>query len=76
MTTEEPPIAWTAFHRRAWTDFRRKESLHHEAERIAVPNFDWIAAPIDGYADAFTALTHPHLHPRRAHGGQEPAPPA
>jgi hypothetical protein len=54
MTTLEPPVAETAFHRR--------ESLHQEAERIAVPNFDWIAAPIDGIAAALSALTHPHPH--------------
>ena len=58
MSILEPPVAETAFHRR--------ETLHEEAERIAVPNFDWIRAPIDGTADAVNALTHPHWRHRNA----------
>lgn len=69
MANEEPPVASTAFHRR--------ETLHQEAERIAVPNFDWIAAPIDGMAAAASALGHMHL-PHRHHpdAGDTPAAPA
>jgi len=65
MTTLEPPVAETAFHRR--------ETLHEEAERIAVPNFDWIAAPVDGTAAALAALRHAHLRAR--HPAAEPAEP-
>ncbi len=54
MTVQEPPVGASAFHRR--------ETLHQEAERIAVPNFDWIAATIDGMAEACSAMAHPHLH--------------
>jgi hypothetical protein len=77
MTTEEPPTAQTAYLRIARTTFRRSETLHQEVERIAVPNFDWIAAPIDGYAAAFSALGHAHLHfhLRRTHGAPQPEPP-
>jgi hypothetical protein len=51
---------------------RRRQLLHEEAERIAVPTFDWIAAPIDGMADAVSALTHPHR--RRPHPQTEEPP--
>jgi hypothetical protein len=68
MTIEEPPVSATALHKR--------ETLHQEAERIAVPNFDWIAAPADGMADAFSALSHPHPRAHHPIAGELPPAPA
>jgi hypothetical protein len=43
----------------------RKQSLHEEVGRLAVPSFDWIAEPVNGFADALVALSPPHWHVRR-----------
>ncbi len=36
--------------------------LHREAEQIAVPAFDWIAAPVTAVVDGLPTLAHPHWH--------------
>ncbi len=42
----------------------KRDPVHEEAERIAVPNFDWIAEPIGGLIDAAIALAPHHGHAR------------
>lgn len=59
MTTTKPRLAMSAA--------KRNQLLHEEAERIAVPVYDWIGGPIDGMADALIALGHVHPHLRRHH---------
>ncbi len=48
---------------------RAAEERRREAERIAVPEFDWIGQPIAGLVDAAMSLGahHPHLHRHRQH---------
>ena len=48
---------------------RAAEERHREAERIAVPEYDWIGQPIAGMIDAAMSLGthHPHLHRHRHH---------
>lgn len=48
------------------------EALHEEAERIAIPDCDWIDLLVCGLADAAT-----HLAPHRRHSrGDHTEPPA
>jgi hypothetical protein len=42
----------------------KRDPVHEEAERIAVPNFDWFAEPIGGMIDAAIAIAPHHSHPR------------
>ncbi len=45
----------------------RRETLHEMAERVAVPDCDWLFTTVAGYVDAAGALVHMHLlHRRRA----------
>jgi hypothetical protein len=48
---------------------RAAEERRREAERIAVPEFDWIGQPIAGLIDAALSLGshHPHLRWHRHH---------
>jgi hypothetical protein len=48
---------------------RAAEERRREAERIAVPEFDWIGQPIAGFIDAALSLGshHPHLRRHRHH---------
>ena len=43
-------------------DRSKRDPVHEEAERIAVPNFDWVAQPIGGMIDAAIALASHHQH--------------
>lgn len=43
---------------------QRPDRLHEEAERIAMPDYDWIGEPIATIADALFELTS-HYHDRR-----------
>lgn len=57
---------------RAKRDARARQA---EAERLAVPSFDYLADTIDGIADAARAATHPNLR-RRKNGQVADKPPA
>lgn len=50
----------------------KRDPVHEEAERIAVPNFDWVAEPISGLIDAAIALAPHHGHPRLDDGPTDP----
>lgn len=57
---------------------RGERARQREAERIAVPNFDYVADTVDGIADAAAALGHrrPHLRrPPRAADPRDETPP-
>jgi hypothetical protein len=45
---------------------RHGDSIHEQAERIAVPAYDWIGEPIAAIADALFELTDRHHHHNRA----------
>ncbi len=42
----------------------RWERLHEEAERIAVPRFDWVMVPVEAVFEGFADLVT-HHHRRR-----------
>lgn len=49
---------------------QRDKALHEEAERIAVPSYDWVAQPISGLLDALISAASHHPHVR--HHGHKP----
>src|SRR5438309_7218247 len=49
-----------------------RDPVHEEAERIAVPAFDWIGQPIAALIDAATSVVpHRHTHDNETPDGAE-----